>query len=38
MDRFMNVKLVVFRKYQNTKTVLKKRNIGQNRFKKFSKF
>ena len=38
MIRFRNVKLGVFRQYQNTKTILKKKNIGQNCFKKLSKF
>ena len=38
MTRFRNVKLFVFRQYQNTKIILKKKNIGQNRFKKRSKF
>ena len=37
MTRFKNVKLGVFRQYQNTKTLLKKKNMGQNRFKKISK-
>ena len=35
---FINVKLGVFRQYQNTKLILKKKNLGQNRFKKRSKF
>ena len=35
---FRNVKLGVFRQYQNTRTILKKKNMGQNRFKKLSKF
>ena len=38
MTRFRNIKLGVFRQYQNTKTILKKKNTGQNRFKKRSKF
>ena len=38
MTRFGNVKLGVFRQYQNTKTILKKKNMGQNRFKELSKF
>ena len=38
MTRFRNVKLGVFRQYQNTKTILKKKNMGQNRFKELSKF
>ena len=38
MTRFRNVKLGVFRQYQNTKTILKKKNMGQNCFKKLSKF
>ena len=37
-NRFTNVKLDVFRQYQNTKTILKKKNMGQNRFKKLSKY
>ena len=37
MTIFRNVKLGVFRQYQNTKAILKK-NIVQNRFKKLSKF
>ena len=37
MTRFRNVKLGDFRHYQNTKTVLKKKNMGQNRLKKLSK-
>ena len=32
MTRFRNVKLDVLRQYQNTKTILKKKNMGQNRF------
>ena len=35
---FRNVKLGVFRQYQNTRTILKNKNMGQNRFKKLSKF
>ena len=38
ITRFRNVKLVVFRQYQSTKTISKKKNMGQNRFKKLSKF
>ena len=38
MTRFRNVKLGVFRKYQNTKTILKKKSMQQNHFKKLSKF
>ena len=38
MIGFRNVKLGVFRKFQNTKTILEKKNMGQNRFKKLSKF
>ena len=38
MARFRNVELGVFRRYQNTETILKKKNMGQNRFKKLSKF
>ena len=38
MARFGNFKLDVFRQYQNTKTILKEKNMGQNRFKKLSKF
>ena len=36
MTRLRKVKLVFFRKYQNTKTILKKKNMEQNRFKKLS--
>ena len=36
--RFKNVKLDVFGQYQNTKIILKKKNMGQNCFKKLSKF
>ena len=38
MARFRNVKLGDFRQYQNTRTILEKKNIGQNPFKKRSKF
>ena len=38
MTRFRNVKLGVFTQYQNTKAILKKKNTGQNCFKKLSKF
>ena len=38
MNRFKNVKLGVFRQYQNTKTFSKKKNMGKNRFMKLSKF
>ena len=38
MARFSNVKLGVFRQYQNTKTILKNKNTRQNRFKKRLKF
>ena len=38
MTRFRSVQLGVFRQYQNTKTVSKKKNMGQNRFGKLSKF
>ena len=38
MSRFSNVKLDVFRQYQNTKIILKVKNMGQNRFKNLSKF
>ena len=38
MTRFRNVNLDVLRQYQNTKTILKKKNMGQNGFKKISKF
>ena len=31
------IKLGGFRQYQNTKTILKKKNMAQNRFKKLSK-
>ena len=33
---FRNVKLGVFRQYQNAKAFLKKKNMGQNLFKKVS--
>ena len=29
MTKFRNVKLGVFRQYQNTKTILRKKNVGQ---------
>ena len=38
MTRFWNVEFGVFGQYQNTKTILKKKNMRQNRFKKLSKF
>ena len=38
MNRFKNVKLGVFRQYQNTKTFSKKKNMGKNHFMKLSKF
>ena len=38
MTRFRNVKLGVFRQNQNTKTILKKKNTGENHSKKLSKF
>ena len=38
MTRFRNVKLSVFRQYQNTRATLKRKNTGRNRFKKGSKF
>ena len=38
MTRFRNVKLGVFRQYQNTKAILQKKNTGQNCLKKLSKF
>ena len=38
MTRFRNVKLGLFRQYQNTRTILEKKNMGQNSFKKGSKF
>ena len=34
MTRSRNVKLGHFRQYQNTKTIFKKKNMGQNRFKR----
>ena len=36
MTIFWDVKLSVFRQYQNTKTILKNKNMGQNHFKKHS--
>ena len=38
MTRFRNIKLGVFRQYQNTRNILNKKNMGQNHFKKLSKF
>ena len=38
MTRFRNVKVGVFRQHESTKTILKNENMGQNRFKKLSKF
>ena len=38
ITKFKNVKLGVFRQYQNAKTILKKKNMGQSLFKKISKF
>ena len=38
MTKFWKVKLGVFRQYQNTKTILKVKNMAENHFKKFSKF
>ena len=38
MTRFKNVKLGVFRQYQSTKTILKKKNMGQNPLKRLWKF
>ena len=38
MTRFRNAKLGVFRHYQNTKAILKKKNMVRNRFNKLSKF
>ena len=38
MTRFRNVKLGVFRQYQKTKAILKKKNMGQNCSMKLSKF
>ena len=38
MTRFKYVKLGVFIQYQNTKAISKKKNMGQNRFKKLSNF
>ena len=37
MTRFTNVELGAFGQYQNTKNILKKKNMGQNRLKKLSK-
>ena len=37
MTRFRNVKLGVFRLYQNIKTILKNKNMGQTCFKKILK-
>ena len=38
LTRFRNFKISVFRQYQNTRTILKKKNTEQNHFKKPSKF
>ena len=38
MTRLKNVKLGVFRQYQNTKSIVKKKNMGQRLIKKHSKF
>ena len=38
MTRFRNVKVLVFRQHESTKTILKNENMGLNRFKKLSKF
>ena len=38
MTRVRNVSIGDFRQYQNTRTILKKKNVGQNRLKKRSKF
>ena len=38
MTRFRNGKFGVFKQYQNTRTTLKKKNMGQNCFKKRSQF
>ena len=38
MTRFRSVKLGVFRQYQNIRSISKKKNMGQNRFKKLLKF
>ena len=38
MTRLSNVKLGVFTKCQNIKTLSKNKNMGQNHFKKLSKF
>ena len=37
ITRFKYIKLGVFIQYQNTKAILKNKNMGQNRFKKLSK-
>ena len=38
MARFRNVKLDIFKQYQNTRTIYKKKNMRQNRFMKCLKF
>ena len=38
MTRFRNIKLGVFRQYQKKRTILKKKDMEQNRLKKRSKF
>ena len=38
LTRFRDIKLGAFRQYQNLKTILKKKNMEQNRFKILSKF
>ena len=38
MTRFKNVKVGVFRQHESTKAILKNENMGQDRFKKLSKF
>ena len=38
MTRCRNVKLGDFKQYQNTRTILKKKNMGENLFQKCSKF
>ena len=38
MTSFRNAQLGVFRQYQKSKTVSKKKYMGQNRFDKLSKF
>ena len=38
LTRFRDIKLGAFRQYQNLKTILKKKNMEQNCFKKLSKF